>query len=158
MKMTERWENESLEHLLRRRMDYLRKRMEGTVGEMLEIFLTDVDEANNIFTFEAKPEQWMINFHGTIHGGICATYVDQAMGLMALCLKPGPGICPTVDMNVKYHRPMVPTDKILMKVRLVSQTKRLIYLSCEAFHVSAPDKVCVSATATYFYKPEGTHL
>lgn len=156
--MSERWENESLEHLIRRRLDYLQKHLAESVAGMMDMKLRQCDEENGIFTFEATPAPWMINFHGTIHGGICATYVDQAMGHMAFCLKPGPGICPTVDLNVKYHRPMASDKDILLKVRLVSMTRRLIYLSCEAYHADAPDKVCVSSTATYFYKPEGKHL
>ena len=156
--MTERWENESLEHLVRRRMEYLQKHLQDTISAMVHLELVKCDEANNDYVIKGTPAPWMINFHGTLHGGMCATFVDQAMGHMAFCLKPGPGITPTIDMSIKYHRPLMADDEILMHVHLVSQTKTLISLSCEAYRASAPDKICISATATYFYKPGYKHL
>lgn len=156
--MTERWENESLEHLVLRRLDYLQKHLKDTISAMIDLRLASCDEEKGEYVFEAVPAPWMINFHGTVHGGMCATFVDQAMGHMAFCLKPGPGNCPTVDMNIKYHRPLLVGDPVLMRVHLVSRTKSLMYMSCEAYRSSAPDKICISATATYFFKPGAKHL
>ena len=156
--MTERWENESLEHLVNRRLDYLQKHLPDTISAMVNLQLVKCDVERNEYIIKGTPAPWMINFHGTLHGGMCATFVDQAMGHMAFCLKPGPGICPTIDMNVKYHRPLMADDDIVMHVHLVSRTKTLMYMSCEAYRAGAPDKICISATATYFYKPDGKHL
>lgn len=156
--MTERWENESLEHLIQRRLDYLQKHMKDTISAVLDLQLVECSTDKNEYVFLGRPAPWMINFHGTIHGGMCATFVDQAMGHMAFCLKPGPGICPTVDMSVKFHRPLLTDDGILMRVHLVSKTRTMMHMSCEAYRASVPDKICISATATYFYKPDGKHL
>ena len=38
-------------------------------------------------------------------------------------------------------------------VGVVSVTGSLIHLSCEASVASRPEKLCLSCTATYFYKP-----
>lgn len=156
--MTERWENESLPHLVQRRLDYLQKHLPDTISAMIHLELLECNEEKNEYVIKGTPADWMINFHGTIHGGMCATFVDQAMGHMAFCLKPGPGICPTVDMNIKYHRPLLPNDAILMRVHLVSRTRTMMHMSCEAYRFSQPDKICISATATYYYKPDGKHL
>ncbi len=156
--MNERFENESLEHLCRRRLDYLQTHLSGTISAIINLELLDCDEVHHQFVMQGTPAPWMTNFHGTLHGGLCATFVDQAMGHMAFCLKPGPGTCPTLDMDLKYHRPLAVDDKILMRVRLVSKTRNLIHMACEAYRASAPDKLCISATATYFYKPDGKHL
>lgn len=156
--MTERWENESLEHLVRRRLDYLQKHLPDTISAMIHLELLECNEKTNEYIIKGYPAPWMINFHGTLHGGMGATFVDQAMGHMAFCLKPGPGITPTIDMNIKYHRPLQADDEIIMHVHLISQTKTLMYMSCEAYRASAPEKICISATATYFYKPDGKHL
>ena len=156
--MSERYENESLEHLINRRLRYAQQHLSGTLTAMLDLKLIECNEAENTFVYIGKTAPWMMNFHGTLHGGMCATLIDQAMGQTAFCLKPGPGITPTIDMTVKYHRPLMADEDVLMRVHLVSRTKTLIYISCEAYRVSKPDKICVSATATYFYKPDGKHL
>lgn len=156
--MTERWENESTEHLINRRLEYIQKHLSDTISAMIRLEMVECHMEEDLFVIKGYPAPWMINFHGTLHGGMCATFVDQAMGHIAFCLKPGPGITPTIDMNIKYHRPLSAHDEIIMRVRKVSQTKTLIYMSCEAYRASAPDKVCISATATYFYKPGAKHL
>ena len=156
--MTERWENESLEHLVHRRLDYLQKHLPDTISSMIRLEMMEIHEETNEFLIKGYPAPWMVNFNGTLHGGICATYVDQAMGHIAFCLKPGPGITPTIDMNIKYHRPFMTDDVIIMRVKKLSQTKTLICMSCEAYREGEPDKVCISASATYFYKPGAKHL
>ena len=156
--MSERYENESLEHLIKRRLRYAQQHLAGSLTAMLDLQLIECNEAENTFVYIGKTAPWMINFHGTLHGGMAATLVDQAMGHTAFCIKQGPGITPTIDMTVKYHRPLMADDDVLMKVRLVSKTKTLMYITCEAYRASVPDKICVTSTATYFYKPDGTHL
>ena len=156
--MSERYENESLEHLINRRLRYAQQHLAGTLTAMLDLKLLECNEAENTFVYLGKTAPWMINFHGTLHGGMAATMVDQAMGHTAFCIKQGPGITPTIDMTVKYHRPLMADDDVLMKVRLVSKTKTLMYITCEAYRASVPDKICVTSTATYFYKPDGKHL
>ena len=156
--MTERWENESLEHLINRRLHYLQTELKETISAIVDLRLVECNEEKNEYVFLGTPAPWMINFHGTVHGGMCATFVDQAMGHMAFCMKPGPGICPTVDMNIKYHRPLLTDDDILMRVHLVSRTRTMMHMSCEAYRASQPEKICISSTATYYYKPDGKHL
>ena len=156
--MAERYENETVAEMINRRLDYAKEKLTGTLVGMLDMKLVACSETEGTFDYLAKTEPWMINFHGTLHGGMCAMLVDQAMGHTAFCLKDGPGIIPNIDMNVKFHRPMVAEDEVLLRVRLVSRSKSLMHLSCEAFRASAPEKLCVSATATYFHKPDGKHL
>lgn len=156
--MSERYENESLEHLINRRLRYAQQNLAGTLTAILDLKLLECNEQENRFVYMAHTAPWMINFQGTLHGGMGATLVDQAMGHTAFCLKQGPGITPTIDMTVKYHRPLMADEDVILQVRLVSRTRTLMYITCEAYRACAPDKVCVSSTATYFYKPDGKHL
>lgn len=156
--MTERWENESLEHLVQRRLDYLQKNLPDTISAMIHLEMIQCDEANNHYVMKGKTAPWMMNFHGTLHGGLCATFMDQAMGHMAFCLKPGPGTTSTIDLNIKYHRPLLCDEEILLHIHRVSQTKSLISMACEAYRACEPEKICISATATFFYKPGAKHL
>ena len=66
---------------------------------------------------------------------------------------PGKGIAPTVQLQVTYHRPLIPGQEVFVLVKVVSQTKSLMHLTAEAALVTAPDRVCLTATGTFFYKP-----
>lgn len=125
----------------------------GSIGDRMQFQLVSYDEGENICTMTCKTESWMQNPAGTLHGGICATILDQAMGFIAYCVKPGEGIAPTVHLSVDYHRPLIPGEGALIQVRVVSVTHSFMSLSAEVMHPGHPDKICFSGSGTYFYKP-----
>lgn len=145
--------SENFESVLRQRLDQLHTDGAGTIGDMLRLRLIELDRDRGEMLLRCETQGWMRNLAGTLHGGMCATVVDQAMGCVAWCAKPGEGLCPTVQLQVNYHRPLMPDEDVLIRIRVVSITRSLIHLSCEAAVASAPEKLCLTSTATYFYKP-----
>lgn len=95
----------------------------------------------------------MRNIAGTLHGGLCATILDQAMGFVAYCVKQDEGIAPTIQMSVDYHRPLIPGERVLVKVRVISVTHSFLSLSAEAMDAEHPEKVCVSGSGIYYCVP-----
>ena len=142
-----------MEALLRARLQMLHDAGAGTIGDMLGLELMDYCADRAEFTLRGVTALWMRNLAGTLHGGMCATIVDQAMGCVAYCAKPGEGIAPTVQLQVLYHRPLIPGEDVLIRIRVICVTKSLIQLTSEVSLASASDKLCLSANATYFYKP-----
>lgn len=141
-----------MEQALRRCISMVSETAPGSIGDMLDFQVRQCREASEDYTMTCRTAQWMRNFSGTLHGGMCATVLDQAMGLVAYCLKPGEGTAPTVQMEVDYHRPLIPGEEILVKVHVVSRTRSLINLNAEAAHAARPDKICMSGSAIYFFK------
>jgi uncharacterized protein (TIGR00369 family) len=141
---------------VRARIKELHEIAPGSIGDQMcyEVLSSSVD--GRTLHMRCRTFDWMRNGPGTLHGGMCATVVDQAMGFAAYCLKPGPGVAPTVQMQVEYHRPLIPGESALVDVHVVSQTKSLMHLSAEAYAENQPEKVCLTASATYFYKPAET--
>lgn len=138
---------------IRLRILELRDIAPGSIGDLMNYRLVDCHEENGTCVLECDTFPWMRNGPGTLHGGMCATIVDQAMGFVAYCIKPGEGIAPTVQMQIAYHRPIIPGQSVRVAVRIVSVTKTLMHLSAEVFQTSAPEKLCLSATGIYYYKP-----
>lgn len=138
---------------LESRLETLHTRGAGTIGDMLDLRLVECDLEKGEFVMHCRTQAWMRNIAGTLHGGMCATLMDQAMGCVAYCAMPGEGIAPTIDLQVSYHRPLLPGQDVLIRVSMVSVTKSLMYLSSEAALVSQPDRVCITSRATFFYKP-----
>lgn len=134
------------------RLEHLHTKAPGSIGDQLDLTLVDCDPQAGVYTMRCRTYDWMRNIAGTLHGGMCATLVDQAMGCVSFCAKPGEGIAPTVEMNVTYHRPLIPGEDALIRVTLRSVSRRLMHLSAEAFSAAAPDKLCIAATGVYFFK------
>lgn len=147
-------ERVSMEEAVRSRIAALHQTVPDTVGDMLNFQLLDCDPEKGEYTLRCETKEWMRNVAGTLHGGMCATLVDQAMGFISYCVKPGEGTAPTVQLQVTYHRPLIPGEDVQIRVRVISATKSLMHLSAEAALASSPERVCLTSTATYFYKPD----
>lgn len=142
----------ALSQALSSRIQELHDVAPDSIGDLMHYRLVECREEAGECILECETFPWMRNGPGTLHGGMCATVVDQAMGFVAYCVKPGEGIAPTVQMQVAYHRPLIPGQSVLVKVRIVSVTRTLINLSAEVFQSTAPEKLCLSATGIYYYK------
>ena len=136
-----------------RRIAQITEEVPGSIGDMMQFQLIECDEGKGDYTFSCKTLPWMRNYAGTLHGGLCATILDQAMGFVSYCLKPGPGTAPTVQIEVDYHRPLHPGEDVIVKVHVVTATRSLMNLTAEAMQMSNPEKICLSGSGIYFYKP-----
>ena len=143
----------AMEEDLRYRLTQLHTLVPDSIGDLLHLQLESCDESKGEYLIRGQTHHWMRNIAGTLHGGMCATLVDQAMGCVSYCAKPGKGIAPTIELQVSSHRPLIPGEDVLILVRVLSVTHSLIRLTAEASLASAPDKVCLTSSATYFYKP-----
>lgn len=139
--------------LLRKRLEELRTAAPDSIGAVMDFELLSCDSEAGEYVFRCKTMPWMRNILGTLHGGLCATALDQAMGFVAHCIKPGEGTAPTIQMQVSYHRPLISGEDVIVKVWVVSATRSLMSFRSEAFQASRPEKLCLSGSATYFYKP-----
>ena len=142
----------SMEDKIRARLAAIHELAPGSIGAQMDYTLLKWDETTKECTMLCHTFDWMRNIPGTLHGGMCATVVDQAMGFIAYCLKSGQGTAPTVQMSVDYHRPLIPGEDVLVKVKIVATTRSLMRLSAEAMPASDPHRVCLTSTATYFNK------
>ena len=124
----------------------------GSAGDRLHLEALEYNDEKKEFLLRCPTENWMCNAHKTLHGGICATIADQAMGSVACCYKRGEGILPAIELNLNYHRPLIPGENVLLRVRPMSVTRTLIHVHAELYRQSQPDKLCITARATYFYK------
>ena len=144
---------DKVEESIRRRLAEIHIAAPDSIGAIMDYELLACNPEAGEYVFQCKTMPWMRNIPGTLHGGICATVLDQAMGFVAYCIKPGEGISPTIQMQVSYHRPLIPGEDVTVKVWVVSTTRSLMSFRAEAFQASRPEKLCLSGSATYFYKP-----
>ena len=144
----------TVEYGLRKYIEVLRSNYSGTIADMLKFDVVSCDEENDNYVLRCKTEPWMCNHYGTLHGGICATILDQAMGMVCSCLKKGYGTCTTVQLGSDYHRPIPTGDDILVQVHVMSVTRVLINLTAEIIHPDKPDKFAVTGSGIFFFRDD----
>lgn len=137
--------------IVKDRLQILDELAPGAIGSMLRLEAMRYEEDTGVYVLKARTEPWMRNTNGTLHGGLCATIADQAMGTVAYGYRPGDGIAPTITMQTEYHRPLIPGEDVICRVRMVSVTRTLLRAAAELYRESAPQKLCISASATFFY-------
>ena len=98
----------SLEEKVRARVAALQTLAPGSIGAQMDYQVLGYQEESKEFTMLCHTFDWMRNGFGALHGGMCTTVVDQAMGFVAHCCKMDDGTAPTVQLSVDYHRPLVP--------------------------------------------------
>ena len=145
----------TMEYGLRKYVEIMREKFSGTIAEMLKFDVVSCDEAHDLYVLECHTEPWMRNHYGSLHGGICATIMDQAMGMVCSCLKKGYGTCTTVQLNTNYHRPVPAGDDILIQIQVMSVTRSLVNMSCQLIHPDKPDKFSVTGSAIFFFVDDG---
>lgn len=144
----------TVEYGLKKYIEYIQENHPGTIGEMLKFQVVSCDEIGEHYVLRCKTEPWMCNHYGTLHGGLCATILDQAMGMVCCCLKKGFGTCTTVQLEADYHRPIVAGEDILVQVHVMSVTRSLINMTAELVQPSKPDKFSVTGSAIFFYRDD----
>ena len=143
----------SLEEKVRARVAALKTLAPGSIGTQMDYQVLGYQEESKEFTMLCHTFDWMRNGFGALHGGMCATVVDQAMGFVAHCCKMDDGTAPTVQLSVDYHRPLVPGEDVLVKVKIISVSRNLMRFTAEAYRAAEPDKLCLTGSSIFFNKP-----
>jgi uncharacterized protein (TIGR00369 family) len=102
-------------------LEWLKKMKEGDVpgapfASALGMLPEAVEEGRVVFSMAA--EEWMCNPAGVVHGGMAATLLDTVLTLAVVSLIPHGKSAQTIDMNVHYVRPVLPTGE-----RIVAEGK-----------------------------------
>jgi uncharacterized protein (TIGR00369 family) len=80
--------------------------------------IESVEDGSVAFSMHA--EEWMCNPAGVIHGGMTATLLDTVLTLAIMTKIPAGSSAQTIDMNIHYVRPVLPTgEKIVAEGKAV---------------------------------------
>ena len=135
-----------------REMIYQIGQMEpAPVGAMFQFDLCSCDSELGEYTFYCATAPWMRNTAGFLHGGIGATILDQAMSFVARACKPEGSRTSTVELQVYHHRPIIPEEKLFVKICQISRTQSFLNFRGEIY---CRDMLCLSGTGMFYNKKE----
>ncbi|ADV67071.1 PaaI family thioesterase [Deinococcus maricopensis] len=134
-------------------LDYLRGMARGDyppppIARALDFsLLTEDDIQDGRVTFRMTPQEYHYNPIGSVHGGVYATLLDSALGC-AIHTKLHAGVgYTTVDLAVKYLRPLlVGTPQVMAVAEVISVSRQVA--TAEARLVDERGKLYAHATTT----------
>ena len=140
----------TMEQRVRQMLEATRHPEKDNIEDWMGLQLVSCDPEAGEYLVRGKTAGWMRNAVNHVHGGISTAFLDQAMGCVCHCQKESAEVAPTIEMNLSFHRPVLIDSTILMNIRILSVTRHLIRMSGQIAMEDAPDKICVSATATFY--------
>jgi uncharacterized protein (TIGR00369 family) len=76
--------------------------------------------------FSMRPQAFMLNLAGTVHGGVLATLVDSALTCALVTRLPKGMACTTIDLQMRFFRPVhVSAQRLTARAHVVHAGKTL---------------------------------
>ncbi|MFC6666347.1 PaaI family thioesterase [Deinococcus radiopugnans] len=98
-------------------------------------------------TFHLRPEEFHYNPIGSVHGGVYATLLDSALGCAIHTMLPAGVGYTTLDLAVKYLRPLrLGMGEVRAVAEVISVSRRVATASAQI--VDDAGKVYATATTT----------
>ncbi len=105
----------------------------------------DYEKRELTLVYNVKP--WQANPQQGCHGGISASMVDSAMGILTHYYSPENFIS-TISLTVNYLRPIPIGEDVLVRVWANSWGRTIVSLSAEIY-VPSKDVVAITSVGTY---------
>lgn len=140
------------QQILTQMIAQLHRQAPDSIGSLLQFRVEACDEPKGNYCLCAQTSEWMRNAFGSLHGGMFATIMDQAMGFVAMYLMGGTAVTPSIQLNVTYYRPAKAGGELSVKVHVDAVTKSIMYLRAEITERTNPERLLASATGIYAIK------
>ncbi|MGM3390133.1 PaaI family thioesterase [Stutzerimonas stutzeri] len=117
----------------------------SSIGQTMGLTAVDVEPGR--IALEARPDERHLNPAGAVHGGFAATCLDGAAALALFSTLEVTTAHSTVDLNVKYVRPLTAGETYQVHGWVVERTRSLAI--CDAQLLNSAGKLCAKATTTF---------
>ncbi|WMJ68241.1 PaaI family thioesterase [Stenotrophomonas sp. 24(2023)] len=119
-----------------------------SIGQTMGLSAVEVDTGR--ITLEARPDERHLNPAGAVHGGFAATCLDGAAALALLSTLDATTVHSTIDLGVKYLRPLKAGQTYRVFGRVVERTRSIAI--CDAEVVDDSGRLHAKGTCTFLIK------
>lgn len=113
------------------------------MAALVDIELVEVESGRVVFT--AQPEEFHYNLGGVAHGGFACTLLDSALGCAVTSMLPAGKSCTTLDLQVRFIRPLTrDTGTLRCEAKVLHLGKTIG--TAEASITDAAGRLCAHAT------------
>ncbi len=86
---------------------------------------------------------------GAVHGGVISGFLDFSCGCSVISSLNKGEACSTVELNVKYFKPIRSGEKIIAKSKLIHRGRTLCSVIAEVFNTKDLSQTIALATGTF---------
>ena len=140
----------NLVQLLNEKLDMNVKRPDS-YGDWLGYEIEKADKGN-VTTF-LKIREDHLSPSGAVHGGAISGFLDFSCGCAVFSVLEKGSLCSTVELNVKYFKPVQNGDKIISYAEVVNQGKRLCSVLAKVYKEGDERNPVALATGTFNIYP-----
>jgi uncharacterized protein (TIGR00369 family) len=139
------YNQKQMEEVTRRSMETI-CRDTASFNAMIAPQFAECDFDGMTMTIEYPVQRWELNPAGILHGGIIAAIFDVSMA--ALILPYAGGFAPTINLDIKFIRPVKEGDALVVRAHIISLGKNMAHAEAKAYSKAAGT---VSSAATGIY-------
>ena len=131
-------------------LEYLQAMLAGTIPPppfvaLLGLELREVAPERVVFTL--RPQEFMHNSIGLVHGGVTASLFDTAVGCACITVVPDGKVAVTLDLAVRYFKPLTMRSGMVRCVgSVLNRGRTTMTAQGELFDESG--RLCGHATST----------
>ena len=103
-----------------------------TVNGMMRSEKVSCSFEDRTITFGFPVQPWQVNRVGNMHGGVICVAFDLTIAALARFYA-RENFAPTISLDVKYIRPVMTGDTLIVTARATSTGRRITQLTCEAY-------------------------
>ncbi|MNJ45607.1 putative esterase [compost metagenome] len=115
----------------------------NTFWDYLGCQIEEISEGKVIVTLDIQPHH--LNLIGIVHGGVHATLIDSAMGLVAMIARPNDSVV-TTNLSLNYVA-KAERGRIIVTAEIVHSSRKSI--STQAFARMEDGELCAFGTGTF---------
>lgn len=121
-------------------------------GDWLGYDVKDVDFDEYAVTTTLVVRDDHLSPSGALHGGVISGFLDFSCGCAAFATLNKGELCSTVELNVKYFKPLKEGDKVYAKAKVINRGKTLCSVLGHMY-VEGREKPVALATGTFNIYP-----
>ena len=131
--------------------DYFRQVAQATpraLNAMLEAELVRCDFSEQSVVLGVEIQPWMTNPGGILHGGVTASLLDLAMGVLSRYVSGGV-MTPTIDLNIKYLRSATAPCRLCVSGRITKRGRTFVHAESALWRPGQEDRLLATAEGIY---------
>lgn len=121
-------------------------------GDWLGYEISKVDSKNFAVCTSLEIRDDHLSPSGAVHGGVISGFLDFSCGCAAFSSLEKSELCSTVELNVKYFRPLRSGDKVFAEAQIINRGKTLCSVLGKMFR-EGEEKPVALATGTFNIYP-----
>ena len=118
-------------------------------GDWLGYRIEDIDKSDNEVTTYLSVRNEHLSPSGAVHGGVISGFLDFSCGCAVINTLNQGELCSTVDLAVKYFKPLKTGDNIIAQAKVVNRGKTLCSVITNLYREDDMEQLVAMATGTF---------